>query len=381
MRILILSNVPPSSLGGAEVQAMNLARRWSESGHEVLVAGYANQPFEDRNLRILTLPTTRAFKWARGVTYLLATLSLIWTRRYEFDIVYCRFLKEQAIAACIAKMLFHLDQPIVACPASAGLGGDVSVLNRRFLKRLWIGLFSRQLDCINAMTQRIYADVKTVGISVPRIARIPNGTVIPDRRAPVERSPGQIRLIFVGRLVEEKGIDVLLEAASLLQSRGYSFALEIVGDGPLRKRLEALGTSRGLEGIVKFSGQVLPADVASHLVDSDIFVLPSRFEGMPGSLLEAFSHGLPAVVTRVSGSEEIVDRDTGWVVPPGDARLLAEALATAIDYGGGGLRRMGEAARLKAMQHYDIETVARDYEELFADLLNNLRPNPGQEVT
>ena len=380
MQILVLSNVPPAAVGGAEVQVMNLAKCWSESGHQVMIAGYANQPFEDRNLRVLRLPTARAFRWARATTYLFSTLKLIWAYREQFDIVYCRFLKEQALAACIARMLFRLEHPIVACPASSGPGGDISVLNRRFLKRMWIGLFSRQLACVNAMTKRIYTDIQAVGISGPRITRIPNGIVLADRRAMGGSRSGKIKLVFVGRLVEEKGIDVLLEAASLLQARGYSFDLEIVGDGPLRKSLEVEVSTKGLEAIVKFSGQVPPADVARHLIDANIFVLPSRFEGMPGSLLEAFSQGLPAVVTSVSGSEEIVDDNTGWVVPPGDSILLAEALATAIDCEFDELRRMGEAARLKAMQHYDIETVASAYVELFAELLKTSRPNPGHEA-
>jgi glycosyltransferase involved in cell wall biosynthesis len=368
MRILVLSNVPPGAVGGAEVQVMNLAKCWSESGHQVMVAGYANKPFEDRNLRVWRLPTARAFRWARATTYLFSTLRLIWAYRQQFDIVYCRFLKEQALAACIARMLFRLEQPIVACPASSGPGGDISVLNRRFLKRLWIGLFSRQLACINAMTTRIFADVQAVGISGPRISRIPNGIVLADRQATGGNRSGKIKLVFVGRLVEEKGIDVLLEAASLLQARGYSFDLEIVGDGPLRERLEAMVSTGGLENIVQLSGEVPPADVGRHLESSDIFVLPSRFEGMPGSLLEAFARGLPAVVTKVSGSEEVVDEDTGWIVPPEDSEALAAALAAAIDLGRDDLRKMGKKSQAKALEFYDIQEVAKQYEQLFKEL-------------
>lgn len=380
MRILILSNIPPGLVGGAETQAMNLARCWSESGHQVLVAGHANQPFEDGNLRVVRIPTVRAFNWTRAVTYLLATLRLIWVYRRQFDVIYCRFLKEQAITACIARLLFRLDQPIVACPAASGPGGDISSLNGSVLRRLWIGLFSSQLACVNAMTKRIYGDVEMVGISGPKITRIPNGIVLPDGRAPSERGFDRIRMIFVGRLAEQKGVDLLLEAASLLKSRDYSFSLDIVGDGPLRDSLESMTSIRGLSELVKFSGKVPPTEVARHLVAGDLFVLPSRYEGMPGSLLQAFSHGLPAVVTKVSGSEEIVDEHTGWVVSPEDPMELAEAIATAIDYGSEKLRRMGEAARRKAMQIYDIETVAKDYERLFADLLKNSLPKPNQEA-
>jgi glycosyltransferase involved in cell wall biosynthesis len=120
---------------------------------------------------------------------------------------------------------------------------------------------------------------------------------------------------------------------------------------------------------VTFVGKLLPGQVPARLARADLFVLPSRFEGMAGSLLEAFSQGLPAVATRVSGSEDIIDDETGWLVAPSDAEALADALVAACKRGRPGLQAMGRRAVTKARRSYHIDTVANQYEDLFHNLV------------
>lgn len=139
-------------------------------------------------------------------------------------------------------------------------------------------------------------------------------------------APRPLRLVFVGSLAQtHKGVDVLLEAVALCVARGCEITLNIVGDGQLRPQLEALAEQRALAARVQFVGQ-LPAGAAIRAVldEADLFVLPSRTEGLPRVLLEAMARGLPCISTNVGGIPELLGDDE--LVPVGDAAALAQAI-------------------------------------------------------
>jgi len=136
-----------------------------------------------------------------------------------------------------------------------------------------------------------------------------------------------LRLVTVGSLEQPyKGIDTLVEALPLLARAGLEVSLTHVGDGRCRADLERLVRERRLGGRVSFAGAV-PAGAAVRLFldDADLFVLPSRSEGLPRALIEAMARGLPAVASRVGGVPELLGADR--MVPPGDPVALARAIA------------------------------------------------------
>jgi glycosyltransferase involved in cell wall biosynthesis len=134
------------------------------------------------------------------------------------------------------------------------------------------------------------------------------------------------RLVCVGRLSHEKGLDVLLRALARLPSG--SFWLQVVGDGPQRDALVILTRELGLQDSVAFSGYT--DDVAQALMAADLFVLPSRTEGTPLALLEAMASGRPALATAVGGVPNALARGAGVLVPPDDVGALAGALQEAL---------------------------------------------------
>lgn len=145
------------------------------------------------------------------------------------------------------------------------------------------------------------------------------------------RMPG--KLLSVGRLVPMKGFDVLLSALAELNARGETFSCTIIGEGPERARLEALRSSLGLEGVVDLPGAMLQAEVARHMTDATLMVLPcvvapnGQSDGIPNVLMEAMASGLPVISTRVSGIPELVeDGVSGRLVEKGDAGQLAQAI-------------------------------------------------------
>ena len=137
---------------------------------------------------------------------------------------------------------------------------------------------------------------------------------------PIERT-GRPVVLTVARLDEQKGHRYLLEAAARIPEAQFVLA----GDGPLRPSLEAQARSLGVEGRVKFLGY--RNDIADLLVDCDIFVLPSLYEGLPLSILEAMSAGKPVIATQIGGTDEaVIAGETGLLVPPADSTALAAAI-------------------------------------------------------
>jgi glycosyltransferase involved in cell wall biosynthesis len=173
-------------------------------------------------------------------------------------------------------------------------------------------------------------------------------------------------LTMVGRLVPQKDPLALLEACWLLDA---DFRLLMVGDGELRECAEAFVRRRDLNGKVIFTGERY--DIPEVLAASDIFVLTSRWEGLPLVIIEAEMAGLPVVASRVGGVPELIEEgNTGFIVPPQDPRALANALRKLLT-DAQLRRRLGSAAREKALHEFTFERMLTKTRQLYEDILKN----------
>jgi glycosyltransferase involved in cell wall biosynthesis len=143
---------------------------------------------------------------------------------------------------------------------------------------------------------------------------------------PARPADGPFRLLLVGSLEHYyKGPDVLIEAVARLSRSGLDLRTTIVGDGRCRGEIESLARERGVADRIDFVGQVPPGPaVRAHLDRADLFVLPSRTEGLPRAMIEAMARSLPCIGSTVGGIPELLDPDEQ--VPPGDASALANKL-------------------------------------------------------
>lgn len=173
-------------------------------------------------------------------------------------------------------------------------------------------------------------------------------------------------LLHVGRFAPQKNHLLLIEAFALAVKEYPTMQLWLVGDGPLQPAVERLVKEKGLEEKVLFLG--IRDDVPKLLADSDVFILPSDWEGVPLTVLEAMAAGKPVIATAVGGVPELVeDGATGVLVPPRDPEALAQGILRLVkdpDL----RRRMGKAARERALEHFDISRTAREYEALYLKL-------------
>jgi glycosyltransferase involved in cell wall biosynthesis len=169
-----------------------------------------------------------------------------------------------------------------------------------------------------------------------RIERVYNGIDLerfPLRTAPAPHNDPPL-LLFVGRLVEKKGVSDLLLAMQQLAARGRKLRLRIVGGGELEPMLRQRTTELGLDSQVEWAGPASQEQlVAEHLAVADLFVLPAIVaadgdrDGLPTTLVEAMACGVPVITTEIPGVDEAApDPEAGWLVPPNDPTTLAQTI-------------------------------------------------------
>jgi glycosyltransferase involved in cell wall biosynthesis len=206
------------------------------------------------------------------------------------------------------------------------------------------------------------------GVPHHKTAVIFNGIPLEKWKSTVANPGGRrpnIRCITVGRMVEEKGYDVLIDAFSLIVGRASGITLRFVGDGSLGAVLREKVRAAGLAPHVSFEGFVNQPE--RLLASADLFVLSSVSEGLPVVVLEAMAAGLPVISTRVGGVPEVLPPEAGWLCEPGSAQSLASAILAAVHEPD--LASMGRAARRLAFAHFGMARVQAEYERLFSSVM------------
>lgn len=185
------------------------------------------------------------------------------------------------------------------------------------------------------------------------------------KRAPTPL-PEAPRFVSVGRLCEQKGQLLLVQAVAKLFRKGRTLELILVGDGPMRAEIEALIAHEQLGGHVHITGWASGEAVQREIEAARVFVLPSFAEGLPVVLMEALGRGRPVISTYVAGIPElVVDGDCGFLVPAGSSDHVAEAMERALDTDSERLRQMGQLGYERVRTMHDSATNARALLSLF----------------
>lgn len=172
--------------------------------------------------------------------------------------------------------------------------------------------------------------------------------------------PEACTLVCVGRLCEQKGQGILIEATAQLAAQNHNLELVLVGDGPMRGGLEEMIARRGLADRVRITGWMTGKEVQQELLRARALVLPSFAEGLPVVIMEALAMGRPVISTYIAGIPELVeDGVNGWLIPAGDIEQLATAMRTVIDATPEKLGRMGREGALRVAERHDAHKEAQ----------------------
>lgn len=176
--------------------------------------------------------------------------------------------------------------------------------------------------------------------------------------APLPMPTSGLHLIAIGRLSEQKGFPLLIEAMALAAKRLPNLQLTICGDGPLRPQIEAEIARHGLGGKIRLAGWLGEAALHAEIGRAHALILPSLAEGLPMVVMEAMAAARPIIATCINGVPELVTPETGWLVPAGDPAALACAIETLSQTPPAVLAEMGQSARSRALTRHNADTEA-----------------------
>ncbi len=375
--LLICFTYPPV-LGGSEIEAQRVCRVLRERGHRVLVLCGAHPEMPDAcdwvdpyGTPVRILGRGRSGPWLDRA-FALAVVAELWRLRGHIDVVY--FLMQGLHLATGLPLCRLLGLPVVMKISGSGI---IEFMQRSFLGRLelkWLNRWARRVMVLNAGIEQ---EAVQAGIDKRKLFWMPNPVHVEEFAPATEAVRRQLRLdfdlavevpvlVYVGRLAPEKELRSLLEAFALLRETSPEAQLVLVGDGPERAMLEGEAGRLGLREAVRFAGRQPMDRVRQYLKLADVFVLVSRLEGFPCSLIEAMSTGLASVVSRIPANRQLVEDGVhGWSGAVGDANELAAAMRRLIE-NPESREKMGQAARQRILDHYSAEKIAERYEELFA---------------
>ncbi len=343
MRLLLINYEFPPLGGGAGNATDSIATELAAAGVEVkvLTSAFCGLPALERKngFDIHRIPVIRRRLDRCSTPEMLAFLlsSLIFAprlvRKWRPDGTIAFFTLPCGPAAWLIQVLFKV-------PWVVSLrGGDVpGFLPRqigayhRLTKPLIVFLWARAVgvvansnglaDLARSAAPRIPVQVLPNGVDTRRYRPKPEDDR--ERREPRDEGPSGLRLLFVGRIVHQKGLDLLFEA---LAAQPEDVTVDIIGDGPERDTLVRQAERLGLSHRVRFLGWLDRDLLPAHFQAADAFVFPSREEGMPNAVLEAMACGLPVIATDVRGmAEVVVTGESGWLVPLEDHGALVAAL-------------------------------------------------------
>ena len=356
---ILVKEFPPDVIGGTETQTKRMARELDAAGHEVTV--YTKVYGAERDDRALPYKVVRVPNWhinpfVSTLTFVLAATFLLLRDADKYDLLQCMMIYPNGFVGRVVNMIRGL-------PYFAWIrGGDYYFMKDTPAKREMIESVLQD-TCVLVQAERVATDVRSEFYDTS-LTILGNGVDIPSATADGDE------IVFVGRLKDQKGVDVLLHAAADLDER-----VLIVGDGPERANLEAL--AERLDVDAEFVGEVPPDDVPDYLRRGKLFVLPSvRGEGLPNAVLEAMAVGLPVIVTDTGGvADAVVDGKTGYVVDPEDKIALGDRIER-LCHDDERCELMGEAAREWVAENHGWETIVDSLEEVYTDVIDNQRDRP-----
>jgi len=355
----------PPEVGGLESHVYYLCRGLVGLGHEVTMVTSRSKP---------GLPALETMEGIRVVrTWFAGRNAAGWTAHTVGSIP--AFLHASAGAHVLHAHTFASALPAMIAARRRGTPFVLTLHTSHFLRlatrpswRLVLRRIIRSADWVLAASEEI-RDVALRLVPRQRVEALTNGVDTELFRSvppALPRRNGGYRIIVPRRLFEKNGVEYLIRAMPRMRE-SMDVEAVIVGDGPLRSRLETLAVDLGVAGAVQFLGARPNAEMPAILSSGDVIVVPSLMEATSVAALEAMSCGRPVAASRVGGLPEIVDEDVGVLFEPADPASLAEHVVALL------VRpervEMGVRARRRVVERWSLQRLVRRHLEIYEQLM------------
>jgi glycosyltransferase involved in cell wall biosynthesis len=375
-------------LGGAQMHTLRLARYLSQHGVDVQVITrhHPGLPLKETidGVSVYRTPIWHPSKLIASFSFTFHALRLLQSSRQDYQVIHSHEMLSPMTIGLAASQLGGAR--LVINPHRGGYLGDVyKLVNRRPISgKMRLRWAQKRGDAFVAVSHEIASELEAVGIDKDKIWHIPyildtdhfrpaDGVDRAELRSQLGMQDG-LWACYAGRLVAEKGLNVLLKAWEMVVRCNPEARLVIVGYGDQRSYLEELSEIRGIEGQVRFAGAV--ADTVHYLQASDVYVQPSFTEGLPISVLEAMGCGLPVIATGVGGVTDLLSNGiNGIIIPPHDPDVLSDCLVEMLS--NQDLRhRLGSQARQDVIAYCATDKVGEAHLELYRQLVDGQTHSP-----
>jgi glycosyltransferase involved in cell wall biosynthesis len=376
IRVLLITD--EMETGGTQRQIVHIARNLDSNRFEPAVAYFRNRSFLVDELERAGIPVHYIPKRRRvDIGFLLRLVALL--RNERFDVVHCFSFTGELWGALARRLMLQRNKPVLI--TSVRNTYDWYTGWQWMLKR-WASLES-YVVVANSHTGAEYArekmrlEQRTIQVVYNGVAPVAGGVKAEECisiRHALDVPVGTVLGIFVGRLVVQKNVPVLLRAVKRIAPMEQGFRLLIVGSGPLQEQIEAQIEALDLSQTVKMLGH--RSDAERLVAASDFLVLPSLREGLSNVILEAMMAGKAVIASNVGGNSELVgDQQNGLLFDKNDEAGLANCLRALIT-DEAKRSRFGAAGRARANEEFGIPVMARAMESHYVQCIStrNLAP-------
>lgn len=378
---MLVTNIDAPS-GGIQKNSRVLLRELNKRGIKTFVCArnYHNLPRKEviDGTLFRRSPIIGNLMAVNSVLYLIDCFFWLIQHRKKYDVIHCQQMYAPAMVAALVS--FIVKKPILVRVTAAGELGEVKHVQQMPFAKLRLKLLRRVSKWV-VLTKQMKDELETLNIAPEKIQIIYNATMIPQEAGFNEQTKLSFRAslglnyekvaVFVGRLSEEKGLDVLIKAWEIVCKKHPQAHLLLLGDGGAYRNIEKetkdLVFRLNLEESVHFLGHINNAK--DYLLASDIFVLPSRTEGMSNSLVEAMAAGTAIVATDIVANQEIcMNEVNSLLVEPNKYDLLADAIIKIFD-SPPLAKSLAQSAKSFAEENLSIEAMTSHYLNLYQKMI------------
>ncbi len=368
-------------IGGSEIQAYRLSEMLLKMGQKVfIVTRKTKDTGTDTTKDHENVYKLSVFgkKRIASILFLIKTFFFLLRYMLEYDVIHCHLATSTALGCLMAG--WFVNAPVLIKLGGSGKTGDIQTSTATRGGNLKLGLLKRGRCRFVVPSKEIAQEMINAGFNSKKIMIIPNG-VDSDYFCPITPIEKNMRkrgvgiegmklALYIGRLEYGKGIILMIDAWARLNRMTGNWRLLIIGSGRLENAIKHKIKEKGMEKRISLIPPISPDKVRDYLQIGDLFIQPSRYEGLSNSILEAMSCELPVIASRIGGNQELInDRINGLLFNPGDISDLSRVLAKALE-DDKERKILGINARKWVTENLDLKLITKMYIQLYQKMLS-----------